>query len=253
MTLNFPGFTGTPKELSDWVRRGKFAAKELPVLELTNQALAQVEALKLSERSELLPLLAGLLLLKLRAFSKQLVVEEEVPEEEAPNFLETLVALEEAIAFLTQRSAERSRVIPVPPPMLPKDRRLRSMPLQALVRAAQPFARRAELMLEPERFGLKEAWERIKNFLRLGSGLFSRLPFKSWLEQNLAFTALLEAKRMGDVELLQEENFGPIRVSLESSDADSKPIEELSLSDEDELTPTQLVNGSLPNYLGAKT
>lgn len=219
--LTFDRFTGTPRELSEQVRKGKIAAKDLPVLALTEQALAQVETLGLSERSELLPLLAELVLYKLRAFAKRpqlvLVEGDELQEENAPAFLETLVALEEAIAFLEQRSRERARVLPVPPSPLPKDRRLRPMPLQMLVRAVEPFARRAELLLEPETFGLREAWERIKGFLwSVRRALFARLPFRTWSEQTVAFAALLEAKKQGEVELSQEQNFGALEVELKS-------------------------------------
>ncbi|MBO1438207.1 chromosome segregation protein ScpA [Meiothermus sp. CFH 77666] len=223
ITLTFDQFSGTPKELSEQVRKGKIAAKDLPVLSLAEQALAQVQALGLSERSELLPILAELVLFKLRAFARRpqvVLAEDEVEEpESAPAFLETLIALEEAITFLEQRSRERARVLPVPPSPLPKDRRLRPMPLQMLVRAVEPYARRAELRLEPETFGLREAWERLKGFLwSVRRALFGRLPFRTWSEQTVAFAALLEAKKQGEVELLQEQNFGALEVELKSNE-----------------------------------
>lgn len=217
--LSFADFQGSPRELCEQVRRGKIAARDLPVLALVDQALFQVQALGLSERSELLPILAELVLFKLRAFAKRpqpIVLEEpEESEPSGPDFLQTLIALEEAITFLEQRSRERARVLAVPAPPLPKDRRIRPLSLQALVRAAEPFARRAELLLEPDRFGLREAWERIRGFLAgVGKSLFGCLPFRGWAEQTIAFTALLEAKRVGDVELTQQENFGALEVEL---------------------------------------
>ena len=210
--LTFALFTGSPKELSDAVRKGKIAPADLPVLELAEQALSQVQALGLSERSELLPILAELVLFKLRAFAKRpapVPIEEKEDGEAAPTFLQTLVALEEAITFLEVRARERARILPVPPPPLPRDRRLRKLAVDVLVRAAEPFARRAE------RFGLREAWERIRGFLfGVGRSLFTRLPFKGWAEQTVAFASLLEAKRVGDVELYQSENFGGLEVEL---------------------------------------
>lgn len=222
ITLRFEQFSGTPRELLEQVRKGRIAAIDLPMLALTEQALAQVQALGLSERSELLPILAELVLFKLRAFAKQpqvmLAEDDELSEESSPAFLEALVALEEAIAFLEQRSRERARVLPVPPSPLPKDRRLRPMPLHLLVRAVEPFARRAELHLKPETFGLHEAWERIKGFLRgLPRALFGQLPLRGWNEQSVAFAALLEAKKQGEVELWQQENFGVLEVELKAS------------------------------------
>lgn len=214
--LHFAQFSGPPKALFEAVRRGKIAAAELPVLELVDQALAQVGALELAERSELLPILAELVLYKLRAFAPHppsLPAEEE--DEEAPALLEHLVALEEAIVFLEERARERARVLPVPPPPLPKDRRLRKLSIEVLVRAAEPFARRAELRLEPERFGLREAWGRIVHFLaKVRRSLFSQLPLEGWSEQTVAFASLLEAKRLEEVALQQDENFGPLEVEL---------------------------------------
>lgn len=139
-----------------------------------------------------------------------LAEDDKLSKESSPAFLEALVALEEAVAFLEQRS----RVLPAPPSPLPKDRRLRPMPLHLLVRAAEPFARRAELHLKPETFGLHEAWERIKGFLW---GLFGQLPLRGWNEQTVAFAALLEAKKQGEVELWQQENFGALEVELKAS------------------------------------
>lgn len=219
IVLSFAEFSGTPKELSEQVRKGKIPPKELPVLALVEQAFEQVKALGLAERSEVLPILAELVLFKLRAFAKRPVVilEDELDEDgpHAPAFLETLVALEEAIAFLEQRSKERARVLPVPASPLPKDRRLRLMPLQALVRAVEPFARRAELLLEPDSFGIREAWERIKGFLwGVGRAWFGKLPFRGWAEQTIAFSSLLEAKKQGEVELFQAENFSGLEIVL---------------------------------------
>lgn len=217
IALSFSDFNGSPKELWEQVRKGKYAIKELPVLLLIDQALSQVSALGLSERSEVLPIMAELVLYKLRAFSKRpvVIVEEEEEGSSGPLFLETLVALEEAIAFLDQRAKERARVLPIPPAPLPKDRRVRFMPVQALLRAVEPFARRAELLLEADTFGIREAWERIRGFLwGVKRSWFDKLPFSGWYEQTVAFSSLLEAKKQGDVELYQSECFGGLEVEL---------------------------------------
>ncbi|WP_018466547.1 hypothetical protein [Calidithermus timidus] len=223
--LAFPGFSGTPLQLSEAVRRGSLAARELPVLSLVEQALAQVEALELSQRSELLPLLAELILFKLRAFARvEPAPIEEDEADEAAGFLETLVALQEAIQFLRQRAEERSRVLPVPPPPLPKDRRLRPLPLERLLEAVRPFTRRAEIQMEPERFGLKEAWARLRDFLlRVRRALFGQLPLSTWAEQTVAFSALLEAHRVGEVRLRQSENFGALEVEFIAPEALPNP------------------------------
>lgn len=219
--LAFPGFSGTPLQLAEAVRRGGLVARELPILTLLEQALAQVEALELSQRSELLPLLAELLLFKLRAFaSVEPAPVEENEADEVTGFLETLVALQEAIEFLHRRAEERSKVLPVPPPPLPKDKRLRSLPLERLLEAVRPFTRRAEIQLEPERFGLKEAWARVRDFLlKVRRAAFGQLPLRDWAEQTVAFSALLEAHRVGEVRLRQGENFGELEVEYTAPEA----------------------------------
>lgn len=210
------------------VKNGRVSASELPVLLLVEQAIAQVEARALQERSELLPILAELLLFKLRSLTRH---PDPAPEgvweevEERSGFLETLAALEEAVAFLEQRARERERVLPVSPPPLPKDRRLRKLPLERLLEAARPFTRRVELVLEREVFGLREAWKRMQGFLQqVRRTLFRQLPFTTWAEQTVGFAALLEAKKQGQVELYQEQNFGDLEVTL--SKARKQPAEQ---------------------------
>ncbi|PZA06483.1 MULTISPECIES: chromosome segregation protein ScpA [unclassified Meiothermus] len=216
--LEFPGFAGSALELTQAVKNGRLSAAELPVLLLVEQAMAQVESRALLERSELLPILAELLLFKLRSFTRHPKPTPEEIWEEAEaqaGFLETLVALEEAVAFLERRARERERVLPVSPPPLPKDRRLRKLPLERLLEAARPFVRRVELALEQETFGLREAWERIGSFLRqVRRSVFRQLPLTTWAEQTVGFAALLEAKRQGEVELYQERNFSELEISL---------------------------------------
>ena len=220
ITLSFDSFNGTPRDLFDAVRKGKIAPKDLPLVSLVDQAIGQVQTLGLSERSEMLPILADLVLFKLRAFAKRpqvIIVEEEEEGERGPVFLETLLALQDAIDFLTQRAQERARILPVPASPLPKDRRLRPMSVALLTRAVEPFARRAELLLEPDTFGFREAWERVKGFLwGIKRALFGGLPFSGWYEQTIGFTALLEAKKQGDVDLNQSENFGELEVELKA-------------------------------------
>lgn len=217
IVLEFEGFKGSAADLALAVRRGGISATALPILLLVDQALARVKALGLEERSELLPHMTQLLLFKLRAtlHVKQVLAEdlEDLEAEDAHPILQALVELEEAILFLQQRSKERAHILPVPAPPLPRDRRLRPLPLDALVRAVAPFAQRAELDIEPERFGLREAWERLKGvFSQVRKLVFSRLPFSTWTEQTVGFSALLEAARVGQVKLNQQGNFADLEV-----------------------------------------
>lgn len=205
--LELPGFSGTPLELKEALRRGRLSPRAVPLLLVVDQALAQVPE-DLRQRSELLPILAELLVLKLspeRAFTPR----EE--GEEAP-LVRVLLDLSDTVAFLEERLKKRSRLVPVSPPPLPKPA-LR-LPPRALVEAARPF-RKAVLAVSRERFGLLEAWERLKGLLR-GKVTFQDLPFASWGEKAVAFAALLEAARLGRVRLYQEAPFAPLYVEAEA-------------------------------------
>lgn len=93
--IAFPGFEGTPEALREALRRGRLSPKEVPVLAVLEQALAQVPE-DLRAKSELLPLLAELLVLKLSP-ERALLPKEE--GEEAP-LVQVLVDLSEMVAFL---------------------------------------------------------------------------------------------------------------------------------------------------------
>ncbi|WP_240307599.1 chromosome segregation protein ScpA [Thermus caldifontis] len=201
--LEFPGFSGTPQELREALRRGRVSPRALPVLALVEQALSQVPE-DLRARSELLPILAELLVLRLSP-ERALAPREEGEE---ASLVRVLLDLSETVAFLQERLERRSRLIPVSPPPLPRPG-LR-LPPRALAEAARPF-RKAVLALGREGFGLMEAWARIRGFLK-GRLPFHRLPLRTWEEKAMGFAALLEAYRLGRVGLEQEANFGPLWV-----------------------------------------
>jgi segregation and condensation protein A len=201
--LSFPGFTGSLEALRKALRRGRLSPKEVPVLLVVDQALSQVPE-DLKARSELLPVLAELLLLKL-APEKALIPKEE--GEEAP-LVRVLLDLSETVAFLEARLKRRARLLPVPPPPLPKPA-LR-LPPKALLQAARGF-QKAVLHLPQGGFGLKEAWARLRPLLK-GRVVFQSLPFPAWAERAVAFAALLEAHRLGQVRLYQEAPFAPLHV-----------------------------------------
>lgn len=206
--IAFPGFEGTPEALREALRRGRLSPRAIPVLAVVEQALAQVPE-GLRERSELLPILAELLVLKLSP-EKALTPKEE--GEEAP-LVQALLDLSDTVAFLEGRLQRRARLLPVAPPPVPKPA-LRLSP-KVLKEAARPF-RKAVLALPKEGFGLREAWERLKAFLK-GRVAFHRLPLRGWAEQVVGFAALLEAHRLGLVRLHQEEAFGPLWVEAEGA------------------------------------
>ncbi len=201
--IAFTGFEGTPEALREALRRGRLSPKEVPVLAVVEQALAQVPE-DLRTKSELLPLLAELLVLKLSP-ERALLPKEE--GEEAP-LIQVLVDLSEMVAFLEARLERRARLLPVAPPPLPRPA-LRLSP-KSLAEAAKGF-RRAVLRLPREAFGVREAWERLKGAIR-GRVAFQSLPLATWGEKAVGFAALLEACRLGRVRLFQEAPFAPLYV-----------------------------------------
>lgn len=205
--IAFPGFEGTPEALREALRRGRLSPKEVPVLAVVEQALAQVPE-DLRAKSELLPLLAELLVLKLSP-ERALLPKEE--GEEAP-LVQVLVDLSEMVAFLEARLERRARLLPVAPPPLPRPA-LRLSP-KSLAEAAKGF-RRAVLRLPREAFGVREAWERLKGAIR-GRVAFQSLPLATWGEKAVGFAALLEAARLGRVRLYQEAPFAPLYVEAEA-------------------------------------
>lgn len=202
--IAFPGFSGTPEALREALRRGRISPRAVPVLKVIEDALAQLPP-SLEERSEVLPILAELLVLKL---SPERAMEAEEGKE-AP-LVQALLDLSETVAFLEARLKARARLLPVAPPPLPRPA-LRLSP-KTLWQAARPF-RRAVLALPRETFGLKEAWERLRGLLR-GRAVFQALPLGSWWERAVAFAALLEAHRLGLLRLHQEAPFAPLHVEV---------------------------------------
>jgi segregation and condensation protein A len=202
--IAFPGFAGTPEALREALRRGRISPRAVPVLKVIEDALAQLPP-SLKERSEVLPILAELLVLKL---SPERAMEAEEGQE-AP-LVQALLDLAETVAFLEARLKARARLLPVAPPPLPRPA-LRLSP-KTLWQAARPF-RRAVLALPRETFGLKEAWERLRGLIR-GRVRFQALLLATWGERAVAFAALLEAHRLGLLRLHQEAPFAPLHVEF---------------------------------------
>ncbi len=205
--LVFPGFSGTPEELREALRRGRLRPEEVPVLEVIQMALDQVPE-DLRARSELLPILAELLLLKL---APRRALGEEEPTGEVP-LVQALVDLSETVAFLEARLRARARVLPVPAPPLPP-RALRLSP-ERLLKAARAY--RPLSLAFPERgLELWEVWARLRPGLARGvRRAFADLPLREWREKALGFFLLLEASRLGRVRLYQEAPFAPLWVEV---------------------------------------
>ncbi|HGY09028.1 MAG TPA: chromosome segregation protein ScpA [Oceanithermus profundus] len=215
--LSFEGFAGSPEELQRALRSGRLHARELPLLDLIEQALSQVAALDLPERGALLPLLAELLERKLRALLQLDRAEDpEEGAEEGEALVGLLVELDEAVRFLMERAQARGYVWPVPAASLPRDARLAPSSVGVLYRYARRFLRPVSLLPTVERFGVAEAWAWLRRRLaKLGRGWFSSLGLETWSERTVTFAALLEAVRQGQVRLRQKGTFADLWIEIE--------------------------------------
>jgi len=219
--LSFEGFSGTPEELQRALRSGRVQARDLPLVALVDQALAQVADLQLAERGALLPILAELLERKLRALLKldRAGDEDDAAEEDGEALVGLLVELDEVVRFLMERAEARRYVWPVPAAALPRDGRLARLSVAVLHRHARRFVRPRALLPTVERFGLAEAWAWLRERLRRRPRTrFSALGLEKWSEKTVVFAALLEAALRKRVDLKQRRPFGELVIEYRGED-----------------------------------
>jgi len=197
--LEVPGFSGSLSALLRALEEGRLSRQSLPLLSLIDQALAQIRSRDLEERSELLPHLAELLLLKLRPLPPE--PEGEAPLE-APPVLQALMRLDAPLSFLEARLKERAHVLPVPPPPPPRSLRLPRLSPKLLLEALPPPFPAFEL--RGGQLNLKAIAQSILAFLaKTPRTLFSLLPLPDWRSKIGGFLILLEEVRRGHLELIQ--------------------------------------------------
>jgi segregation and condensation protein A len=192
------------------------------------ERLAERDELDLDACGEFLVLIAALLELKARGlFSGEADLEDLEPEEAAEELarrLEEYRRIKGAAEWLSERLAEeRDRFFRLgPAPLAPRgERRLADQDPQALANALHALA------AEPPQVSLSHLELRfppVSRFLeRFRSVLGRRRRFDfdqevagmSRIEQAVAFLALLELRRLGEVSLEQAAPFAPIRVAQE--------------------------------------
>ena len=177
--VHLPVFEGSLAELASALRAGQVMPSEVPLLRLTREVLAWVQAVTgenaavfADHHPDLLPTLANVIALKARLLLPQ-PEPEDVPDdfvdellEEVVEGVEALAELDSLVAFLAARREERAGLIPARPvPVeLPRRERKRNPQgsLAKLVKAAQSAVRQVDVpLLARERLTLADALARV--------------------------------------------------------------------------------------------
>jgi segregation and condensation protein A len=218
-----PGYAGDLAGLARALRSGALAPAQLDLRALVDDALAWFEReadVDLDGASVALPQLAQVIELKLRLLLPRPPAEqEEDDEDEAGETLaavELLAELEDAIAFLRRRRAERAVVVPArtPRPELPRPRRPAGATAGELATLAAGLSGGGYFELAHDRLTLEDALRRLRGALRraLRGSLAALVPTRSWAERTVLFSALLELVREGRASARQDAPYGEIEV-----------------------------------------
>lgn len=224
--FTFPGFSGTLTELAAALRSGRMLPGEVPLLDLTRELLGRIAAQRLTENehAETLPVLAGVIALKVRLLLPRpelpptLEADDDGGLDEVLESVEALAELGELVSFLAQRRSERAGLIAARPLDLDWPRRVRPAVgrsgLEKLVKAAQSAVREVQVpLLSRERLTLAAALRALRAFgTRLRTFTFLSVPVADWGERATYFSALLEGVKEGSFSAEQAEAFGDIEV-----------------------------------------
>jgi segregation and condensation protein A len=219
-----PGYRGDLAGLARALRSGDLAPAALDLRALVNDAIAWFEreaAVDLDRASVALPQIAQVIELKLRLLLPRppKTDEDEEFDEDAGEALEAIALLselEDAIAFLRRRRAERAVVVPARtmPPDLPRPRRPTSATAGELATLAAGARGGGYFELAHDRLSLDDALRRLRRALRRGvrGALRALVPTRSWAERTVLFSALLELIREGRATARQEAPYADIEV-----------------------------------------
>ena len=215
-----PAFTGTLGELAHALRAERVSPGELDVSALVAHYLdfyGRVAEHDLGRATETLPLLARVIELKVRLLLPQ---PPKTPELEREEVLETVLALgafEEAVSFLRERRETRRHLMSAQAPRPPYPRRARPLntKLGRLAELATRHRATHYFELAVERLTLASALKKLRTgLLRLGRGTLSTLmDARDWPTVTVAFGAMLEMVKEGEVHAEQREPYDEIVLS----------------------------------------
>jgi segregation and condensation protein A len=235
LDLDLEAFEGPFDLLLALVLREELPLAEVDVVSIVVafvERLGEREELDLEACGEFLVLVAALLELKARGlFDDEADLAELAPEEAAEELarrLEEYRRIKEAAAWLAERLAgERNRFFRLgPAPLAPRaERRLAAQDPALLAAALRAVgAEPPEVSLSHLELRFPPVTQFVARFRAL-LGRRSRFDFDtevaglSRVEQAVAFLALLELRREGEISLEQARPFAPIRVGRTAADA----------------------------------
>lgn len=215
-----PSFSGTLGELAHALRSGRLSPGEADVSALVQSYLdfyRVVSVYDLEGATETLPGLARIIELKLRLL---LPHPPKAPEEAEVEVLETVLALEafeEAIRFLRERRDVRRHLLPAqaPRPNYPRRARVLTRELGRLTELATRHRATHYFELAVERLTLTTAMTTLRAGLRrFGRGTLQALmEARDWPTLTVAFGAMLELVKEGEVRVVQGQPYGEIVLS----------------------------------------
>lgn len=213
-------FTGTLGELAYALRSGGLKPGAINAFDIVQRYLEyyrEVSKGDLELATETLPGLARIIELKLRLLLPQ---PPKTPEAEDEEVIETVLALEafeEAIGFLRAQRETRRHLLTARAPRPNYPRRARPLTGQLGRLAELATRRRATNYFElvSERLTLSGAMTLLREGLKkLGRGTLQRLmDARDWPTVTVAFGAMLEMVKEGEVEVKQDAPYGRLELS----------------------------------------
>lgn len=231
-TIDLPAFSGPLDLLLHLIERQELDITAISLARVTEQYLAQIEALKKDRVEELIDFLvvgARLVLIKSRALLPQEPgtgeegEEEEDPAEALIRQLRRYRRFKQAAQWLGDREklGLRTYLRVAPPPKVPGRLDLSNVSVHSLIEAVRMALERAAMLEEsvsvarPRQLTIQDQIRRLRFRVRGGASLnFNELLSSSATRSEVAVSllAVLELIKRREVTAVQEELFGPIAI-----------------------------------------
>lgn len=248
-TIDLPAFAGPLDLLLHLIERQELDITAISLARVTEQYLAQIEALKKDRVEELIDFLvvgARLVLIKSRALLPQEPTtgedgeEEEDPAEALIRQLRRYRRFKQSASWFSEREKQglRTYLRVAPPPKLQGRLDMSGVSLEALIEAVRAVLERAANLEEsvsvarPRQLTIQDQIRRLRHRVRSGSTLaFEELLSETATRSEVAVSllAVLELVKRREVSAAQETLFGPIVIV---GTQDTEAVEEEFVGDE---------------------